>query len=169
MRKNIFVLILLITGLISCLFVIDADVLKINEIAANNTKLRHKELIIAGEISSITHRETMGLYIENMNKLNNDNSNKKELGTDIYFVNDETAGIYVLTTKHYDEKQQVTFKTQVLMNSEDKVGNGQVMLYDKYIAAKTGFSSPSYSKYMLENLLEEAPQEKPWVLLIDIE
>lgn len=46
-----------------------------------------------------------------------------------------------------------------------------IFLYinETYISAKTGFTSPSYSKFMLENLLKQAMKEKPLVLLIDIE
>jgi hypothetical protein len=54
------------------------------------------------------------------------------------------------------------------MNSKDKVGNDQVLLYDRHISAKQGLTSPSYSKFMLEDLLKQADLGKAWVLLIDV-
>lgn len=164
-----FMIIITILCLIVCLNVVSADSIKIKEIVDNDEKHRNEELSITGAITSITYREKMGLYVVNMNNSSKGNDDKKYFETNIYFVSDETAGIYVLTTKHYEEKQELTFKTTVLMNSKDKVENDQVMLYDKYISVKTGFTSPGYSKFMLENLLKQAMKEKPWVLLIDIE
>ena len=83
-------------------------------------------------------------------------------------MSDETASIYVRSTKHYEEKDEAEFTACVLMNSKDKVGNDQVLLYDRHISAKQGLTSPSYSKFMLEDLLKQADLGKAWVLLIDV-
>lgn len=164
-----FVIILFSLSLILGLNMVFADSMKIKEIVDNNTKIRNQELIVDGEITSITYRETMGLYVVNLNDSSKNNDERKELETDIYLVSDETADVYILTTKHYDENQKVTFKTNILMNSKDTIGNDQGILYDKYISVKTGFTSPNYSKFMVDNLLKQVKMNKPWVLLIDIE
>ena len=147
--------------------VVFADSMKIKEIVKDNKKIRNQELIVEGEIASITYRGTTTSTIISMDSSKEDK--KKNLETNIYLVSDETDEVYILSTKHYDEKQKITFKAYVLMNSKDKVGNEQAMLYDKYISAKTGMTSPGMSKFMLERLLNEAELKKSWVLLIDIE
>ena len=147
-----------------------ADSMKIKDIIERNTKIRGQELTVVGEISAITHRETMGLYVVDLNKSNSENADsaKGSSETSIYLVIDETASIYVLSTKHYEEKDKAEFTACVLMNSKDKVGNDQVLLYDRHISAKQGLTSPSYSKFMLEDLLKRADLGKTWVLLIDV-
>lgn len=148
-----------------------ADSMKIKDIVDKNTEIRGQELAVVGEISAITHRETMGLFVVDMNKSKTDNADsaKGSSETSIYLVSDETASIYVLSTKHYEEKDEAEFTACVLMSSKDKIGNDQVLLYDQHISAKQGLTSPGYSKFMLENLLKQADMGKTWVLLIDVE
>lgn len=43
------------------------------------------------------------------------------------------------------------------------------MIFDKYVSAKSGFSSPGYSEYNLNELLKNMPKDKFWVLLVDVE
>lgn len=147
--------------------VVLADSMKIKDIIDENAKIRDQELTVVGEITAITHRETMGLFVVNMNSPNSSDQ-KKATETSIYLVSDDTASVYVLSTKNYAEKDKVEFKAYVFMNSKDKIKDKQVELYDKYISAKFGLSSPGYSKFMLENLLTNAELGKDWVLLIDI-
>lgn len=168
-KRKQFLVILLSLCLVLGISLVFADSMKIKEIVKDNKKIRNQELIVEGEVTSITYRGTTTSTIISIDNLNKDNDDKKELETNIYLVSDETDEVYILSTKHYDEKQKITFKTYVLMNSKDKVGNEQAMLYDKYITAKTGMTSPGMSKFMLERLLNEAEMKKSWVLLIDIE
>ncbi|MGE5606938.1 MAG: hypothetical protein ACM3YE_14775 [Bacteroidota bacterium] len=165
--KQFVVILLGLCMVLGASVVVFADSMKIKEIANDNKKIRNQELIVEGEIASIAYRGTTTSTIISMDSSKEDK--KKNLETNIYLVSDETDDVYILSTKHYDEKQKITFKTFVLMNSKDKVGNEQVMLYDKYISAKIGMTSPGMSKFMLERLLNEAEIKKSWVLLIDIE
>lgn|GEM_PF-5630752 len=124
--------------------VVLADSMKIKDIIDENAKIRDQELSPSSS------------------------DEKKATETSIYLVSDDTASVYVLSTKNYTEKDKIEFKAYVFMNSKDKIKDKQVELYDKYISAKFGLSSPGYSKFMLENLLTNAELGKDWVLLIDI-
>lgn len=167
------ILVLLVMSLVIPLNIIHAEDknnrenITIKEIINNDTKYRNQKITVVGEITSIIYRQTMGIHSFDMNSPSN--AGKQILETNIYFVSDETAGVYILTLKHYDEEEMVIFKTNIVMNSSEQVGDDQAMLYDKYISSRTGFSSLDYSKFMLEDLIKEAMEKKPWVLLIDIE
>lgn len=121
-KSHLICLIMGIICLVTCFGIISADTLKIKEIIDNYTKHRNETLTISGEITSVFYRETVGLHVVNLNSKKND-STKKDMEKNIYLVSDETAGIYVISTKHYDEKQTVSFKTNILMNSEEPVEN----------------------------------------------
>jgi hypothetical protein len=168
MKKNH--LIGLIVGIVclgTCFGLVAADTPNIKEIIDNYAQYRHQTLTISGEITAVVYRETVGLHVVNLNSKKND-SGKKDMETGIYLVSDATDGIYVISTRHYDEQQKVSIKTNILMNSEEPVGEEQAILYDKYVSAKSGFSSPDYSEFTLKELLKNMPEDKAWVLLIEI-
>lgn len=157
MRKQILTSLFLIITVLSMSFVIaNAENIAIKDIKDQYSKYQGEDLVISGEIKSLLYSETK-------------NSFKKSIEINIYLIGDDTSDIYVLTTKHNEDNDNTTFTANILTKSRESIKDKQVMLYDKYILMKLGYTLPTLSKDNLKELIKKMPKGEKWILLIDIE
>ncbi|MGE5583218.1 MAG: hypothetical protein ACM3X9_11880 [Bacillota bacterium] len=137
------------------------------EIVDNPEAYKGRILMITGEISAVVESNEYGLYLTDLNKTNSA-PKRSAVEVNIYLVNDGTENIMIVTTKHFILKQQVTLESKLLVSAKDSPDEEAVMLFDRNITKKQGFSSPGYSRITLRGLLNKLPKDKFWVLLIDV-
>ena len=157
MRKIFLTSLFLAISVLSMSFgIVNAENIAIKDIINQYSKYRGEDLIISGEIKSLLFSETKTSF-------------KKTIEINIYFIGDDTGEIYILTTKSFEEAEKITFAVNILTKFRERIKDKQVMLYDRYILMKLGYTLPTLSKNYLKELLKNMPKGEKWILLIDIE
>ena len=138
------------------------------DIANNALTYRGETVTVAGEITTIIDRIKLGFYLTDLNNPSQD-TKKTAAEINLYYIADQSGGIYIISLKHFEQKQQVSFRANVLATSMEELDDNAVMAFDMNIIQKCGLSAPTYSQATLQGLIDKLPRGQDWVLAIDVE